>query len=1271
MRKSASALPALASLLAVVLIPATLCGQTANTTPPPADQTPAPANQQPIPVETTPAPAAEGETVRLTPFEVSADQTKGYFTPNTTTGTRLANNVGDIPSEVTVIDKQQLQDTNSQNINDVMLYEAGTEGSRTYTPVTGFTETGDRMNDALAGGSDTANNLGVGGPSTLSTRVNGLGAPDNEVNNFYSLYRIPFDTYNVQSIEVDRGPNSLMFGSGSPAGIVNSSSTQAVINRLSGSASLQASSFGGYRETAELNIPLIRNHVALFLAQEFTSVGMQRQPSYDLTRRQYAAITIDPFKSHKTKITADAEFWNNTADDENTLLPQDQVTPWIASGKPMMNPVTGYITYLSTGKTVGPYVYSTTSPGYTAGLPTGTGALTSNTSPLYVTGITSSSAHFTEMWANGQFLWAFQPTQTIGSNYGGLIAAQVPTTLTASQIMVRSQFLTNSTTLPIPGVGSPLFAGGYASWNTPGVVDQNIYNSQNGPNIDGNDDVQARARTYHFDFQQNILASEKWGNLDADLAFFRQEFRDFEVFPGNGHNTGNTFYVDTNSYLQNGTPNPYGGSIYESEYQGDAFQRPEVNQNWRGMLTYGIDLRDKVPSWLSFLGHHRFMAEASTHDDYYQVWRFRATIDGGDGSYTSELYQLNNQPAIPGNWNFGESASQSAYSWQYLSPPGSTNATSKNLVTGIAGYGMPENISATTYNYTTGSWVTSGILQNSPSALNLGGTPFSENVQDQKTYYWQGFLWSDRIVGSIGLNDDVVKNRSTMSPFNAVVNGVATSTSNNPGLFEYVNGVGNPNMKYLVTPWNPFSPSGVYYPNTTTGYETSLGEIGGNTYSEGFVIRPFQNWSAIDAAANNGNIIAGVARTLGFVFNKSDNFNPPANTYTDLFGNPLGKPAGTEKDFGIEVATPDKKLYLRMTWFKSNNQNNPVASTVTSRELYVDQNEMVNWAHTVVNLEKGEDPTSTQFGNTSIAADAYTTADYQTMAALTGMNLNYLEGNGGNNITGGYSNGEATNTTQADGYNLEVTYNPMPNWTLKLTGGRQSAQVTSVDSQALAYQTFRMPTWLSASAPAAFAAPITNYKNGGTGAIIYVGNFWNSYGYDSNTGVTGGPGNGPNTVGDYFNNVVTLPLTQDLAGEGLDVPEETPYSWRLLTNYAVVSGPLKNLNVGGGLRWQSPTVMGYYGATESNLLNLAGQVAVGDLSKPIYTGAVLHADAWIGYTVKLPWDNGKIKCNIQLNCTDLTSNGYILPIQFNFDGSPAVYRIIPPRQWALTTRFSF
>ncbi|MGD1031081.1 MAG: hypothetical protein ABSA05_08065 [Opitutaceae bacterium] len=65
----------------------------------------------------SPAPRAQSEVVTLSPFEVGAAKAQGTFTPNTTTGTRLANSIGDIPSSVTVVDKQQLENTSAQKVN--------------------------------------------------------------------------------------------------------------------------------------------------------------------------------------------------------------------------------------------------------------------------------------------------------------------------------------------------------------------------------------------------------------------------------------------------------------------------------------------------------------------------------------------------------------------------------------------------------------------------------------------------------------------------------------------------------------------------------------------------------------------------------------------------------------------------------------------------------------------------------------------------------------------------------------------------------------------------------------------------------------------------------------------------------------------------------------------------------------------------------------------------------------------------------------------------
>ena len=181
-----------------------------------------------------------------------------------------------------------------------------------------------------------------------------------------------------------------------------------------------------------------------------------------------------------------------------------------------------------------------------------------------------------------------------------------------------------------------------------------------------------------------------------------------------------------------------------------------------------------------------------------------------------------------------ESVTNDPIRWEYVSGPGSNAATFAPALKGIPGYGSPTNFTVSTYNYGTGQWVNSGLTVASPA---FNGYEIYENVQDQKTYYWQSFFWNDRIVGSVGLNDDVVKNRSGGTIYNAIINGVPTVTTNNTGLVTYVNGVENPALKYDLGPWNPTSYAGVYAPGTSKLAQETLGEIGGNTYSEGFVVK--------------------------------------------------------------------------------------------------------------------------------------------------------------------------------------------------------------------------------------------------------------------------------------------------------------------------------------------------------------------------------------------------------------------------------------------------
>lgn len=287
-----------------------------------------------ITASTTPAPASRGaaatgpkDIVQLTPFSVTTTRDTGYFAEHTLAGSRLNTNLADIAASITVVTKQQMEDTASLDINDVFKYEAGTEGSNTYSPV--ITDRG-TAKDTVAG--YTLGNDGGTSTNAQSNRVRGLAAPDSSLNYFPTNNRIPFDSYNTQSVEITRGPNALLFGLGSPSGIVNQTAMQAVLNKNNGLIQLRGDHNGSFRSSLSLNRSLIKDKLALAAAFLYNDQQFERRPSQDLTKRQYGTLTFKPFS--KTVIWAFVENFENDANRPNFLTPRDQVTPWNQAGRP-------------------------------------------------------------------------------------------------------------------------------------------------------------------------------------------------------------------------------------------------------------------------------------------------------------------------------------------------------------------------------------------------------------------------------------------------------------------------------------------------------------------------------------------------------------------------------------------------------------------------------------------------------------------------------------------------------------------------------------------------------------------------------------------------------------------------------------------------------------------------------------------------------------------------------------------------------------------------
>ncbi|HVU18498.1 MAG TPA: TonB-dependent receptor plug domain-containing protein [Candidatus Didemnitutus sp.] len=290
--------------------------------------TPPPDNAAPAPqVEKKDKDASE-QPIRLSPFEVDASKDYGYRANNTLAGTRINTDLRDLAGPISVVTKEFMDDVGATSANDLLTYMVGAEGTRDFqanTPELGRT------------GDNAAQD------PNASTRGRGLSPFDVTRNYFYSLTEQPlttlssgtsvgFDAYNLDSVTISRGPNSVLAGLGSPAGIINYSPQEAMLGKDATELTARYGSYGDKRATFNTNIGSVSDVVAFRFAGEWSDKGFRQQPAWDKDRRLYFATTYHPFKN--TTIHASFENVDIRQALPNTFTPEDDITQWLQLGKP-------------------------------------------------------------------------------------------------------------------------------------------------------------------------------------------------------------------------------------------------------------------------------------------------------------------------------------------------------------------------------------------------------------------------------------------------------------------------------------------------------------------------------------------------------------------------------------------------------------------------------------------------------------------------------------------------------------------------------------------------------------------------------------------------------------------------------------------------------------------------------------------------------------------------------------------------------------------------
>src|SRR4051794_11613073 len=180
---------------------------------------------QALPPPTSTSPRTE-DVVELSPFVISEASETGWIATETLAGSRLRTNFKDVPNQIETLTKDFMDDLGVSNINQALIYTANVENSEDYMSQT----PGNQFSDPGKGG-----------------RVRGIGSGTLSRNFFQGSN--PADNFNIERATIASGPNAILFGLGSPAGILDTSPARALLNRNKHGFSLQYDSEDSKRGT--------------------------------------------------------------------------------------------------------------------------------------------------------------------------------------------------------------------------------------------------------------------------------------------------------------------------------------------------------------------------------------------------------------------------------------------------------------------------------------------------------------------------------------------------------------------------------------------------------------------------------------------------------------------------------------------------------------------------------------------------------------------------------------------------------------------------------------------------------------------------------------------------------------------------------------------------------------------------------------------------------------------------------------------------------------
>ncbi|PTY04801.1 hypothetical protein DB347_19040 [Opitutaceae bacterium EW11] len=1193
-----------------------------------------PATAQTAPTADTPAAVPVEETIELSPFIVNATEGQdSYAVKETLAGSRVRTDVKDLGSAITVVTGKLLRDISANNAESLLQYTTNTEVGGLYGNFA-----------SLGNGGQLTETARLLRPAN-ATRVRGLTAADNTRNFF--LTDIPWDGYNVGRVDMQRGPNSMLFGVGSPAGIINTSLNDASFKN-SGKVESRYGSYGSFRNLVDFNYVPLDQELAIRIEALLDKEKYQQKPAFNQDKRLYGSLRYDPkfldVGGAHTSIRVNFENGRINANRPRLLPPIDAITPWFTNlNKATYDPLDAF------------------RPG----------------------GIAQTSSRSFNPWFNEAFMGRiFNADVGYVFNHDSSVPSRVQEPMIASTFGIASNGSIDSGIGGLP-FARPLAIAGYNSYSRaaglPGsqynvykdrsLSDPSIYDFYNNLMDGPNKREWQNWKALNLDLQQTFFDNR----LGFDVAYYDEHYKDGQETLLNSQQYN--ISVDINQYLADGSPNPNVGRPYVGSSglygnNGNINDRESVRATVYGELRAEDFLEKSLLTRI--LGHHVFTGLYSQDEvkqnafawnrfavsqDWVTARGGSAGISDGDRQVDVITYigpslsgassaanahlnplKVNQIPSGTANVRFFDSH------WAHsLNPtdPGYVDPTAYYrlpLVTQAAGYdpngsALDSTQAENPANYV--GWVTRPfrILNADNGDIDELYTNGAKRVNkiDAKGFTWQGYFWDNTIVPTVGIRRDTVSLASAAAPLIPVTKVASLDYDAGPVLSKQS--------------------------------QTS------------------KSWSVVMHTPQflRSNMPWGTQVSL--FYNDGENFK--ADTIRkDVEGRTLPNSTGRTKDYGFIVSALDDRVSLKVNWYKT---------TVKDATLEGPGAGIGNNLYYMYLLEAW---------GTATAAVAEAGLRNQTIQGQSLQGYAYLWDYATNDNGTPYgaqprSTDSAAAATDAhelaavdawiqqmpdqaffDAYGMPVNVaaakqhdwtNALPGWNVGNIGSLQSstggtiggiAPVATVDtvSKGIEFEFYAQPTkgWDITVNVAKTEATRQNLSSTLSRFIELQRTKFQGLAGDLRLW-----GNGGQTFNQVWTANIYGPYQNLLAQSGSSAPEIRPWRANVISNYTFRNGLLKGFNVGVADRWQQGEILGY-------ALNATTQLI--DVNRPYRGDSENSVDVWVGYQKKL---SDKLSWRIQLNVRNVGENAHLIPISVQPDGSAGAYRIAEGQAFQLTNTFMF